>query len=167
MKKITVNGTEYTLEYSFMAAEHKETVQKMFDVLSGAYMLRKAGAIEDGGSSGDAVANAMIDGTGEMVADIPRITRICFYSGLLENHELSEEEAHDVMKSYMKENKVSFKKLFDDIKECMEDDGFFDLSGLTEMITEMNKNFEEETNTEQEKTPKAPQDHKKKQTSTK
>ncbi len=164
MKKITVNGTEYTLEYSFMAAEHKETVQKMFDIVSGAYMFRKAGAIEDGGSSGDAVANAMIDGTGEMVADIPHIAKVCFYSGLLENHGLSEEEAYDVMKSYMKENKLSFKKVFDEIKECMEDDGFFDLSGLTEMVQEMNESFEEETNPKPKKTP---QDHKKKQTSTK
>lgn len=165
MKTITVNGTDYKLEYSFEAAEHKDTVQKMFNVVSGAYMLRKAGMIEDGDGSGDSVANAMLDGTGEMVADIPHIVKTCFYSGLLENHGVSEEEAYDIMKTYMKENKISFKKLFDDIKECMEDDGFFDLSGLTDMLKEMQENFEEEENPKKEA--KTPQDHKKKSTSTK
>ena len=165
MKTITVNGKDYNLEYSFMAAEHKDTVQKMFNVLSGAYMLRKAGAIEDGNGTSDSVANAMIDGTGEMVADIPHIVKTCFYSGLLENHGVSEEEAYEIMKAYMKENKISFKKLFDDIKECMEDDGFFDLSGLMDMLKEMEANFEEEETPK--KAPKTPQDHKKKSTSTK
>ena len=40
--------------------------------------------------------------------------------------------------------------------------GFFDLSGLNEVINEMNQSMEEE-----EKPVKVPQDHKKKQTSTK
>ena len=71
-----------------------------------------------------------------------------------------EQEAYEIMKAYMKENKISFKKLFDDIKACMEDDGFFDLAGLTEMVEEMNKE------TEQPKAKKTPQDHKKKQTGT-
>jgi hypothetical protein len=46
----------------------------------------------------------------------------------------------------------------------MEDDGFFDLSGLTEMLAEMNKSVEEQT---KKKQPKTPADHKKKQTGTK
>ena len=155
MKNITVNGKEYTLEYSFAAAEHKETVQKMFNIVSGAYIIKQAQKAEEN------VANAMLDGTGEMIADIPNIVKTSFYSGLLENHNLTEDEAYAIMKDYMKENKISFKKLFDDIKECMEDDGFFDLSGLTEMLEEMNKTIEE---TPKKKTP---QDHKKKSTGTK
>lgn len=167
MKLITVDGKEYKLEYSFMAVEHKETVQKMFDVLSGAYMIRKAGIIEDGGGTSDSVANAMLDGTGEMVADIPHIVKTAFYSGLLENHGVSESEAYEIMKAYMKENKISFKKLFDDIKECMEDDGFFDLSGLMDMLTEMEATMTEMEEEKPKKTPKTPQDHKKKSAGTK
>lgn len=135
MLNFTVNGNEYKLEYSFEAAEHKETVQKMFDVLSGAHILRQA-------TKKKSVANAMMDGTAEMVADIPHIVKTAFYSGLLENNPMTEKEAHKLMKAYMKENKYSYKKLFDDIKTCMEDDGFFDLSGLTEMLNEMGKNIE-------------------------
>lgn len=160
MKTITVNDVIYTLEYSFEAAEHKQTVQNMFNIMSGAYLLKGVTDIDK--DNKENVAIAMIEGTGDMVSDIPLIVKTAFYAGLLENHSFSEEEAHLIMKEYMKENKISFKKLFDDIKECMEEDGFFDLSGLTDMITEMNQSVEPK-----KKSPKVPQDHKKKSTSTK
>lgn len=156
MKVLNIGEKEYTLEYSFMAAEHNETVQKMFNVVSGAYLIKRANLTDE---NKEDMAVAMIEGTGEMVADIPHIVKTAFYSGLLENHDVSQEEAYALMKQYMKENKISFRKLFDDIKECMEDDGFFDLSGLTEMMEEMNKGIEEQT---KKRTPKTPQDHKKK-----
>lgn len=139
MKTISIKDKEYTLEYSFMAAEHKDTVQKMFNIVSGAYIVKQAQKV---GNDVTSVASAMIDGTSEMVADIPNIVKTCFYSGLLENHKVTEEESYELMKSYMKENKINFKKLFEDIKACMEDDDFFELSGLMDMIREMNASAE-------------------------
>lgn len=161
MKTIIVNEKEYVLEYTFMAAEHKDTVQKMFNVVSGAYIFTETKEMNN--ASKESVAAAMISGTGKLVADIPHIVKTAFYSGLLENNAMSEEEAYDLMKEYMKENKISFRKLFEDIKMCMEDDGFFDLSGLTEMMKEMGENVEKNL----KKSTKTPQDHKKKSTSTK
>lgn len=160
MKTLTIGGNEYKLEYTFKASEHKDTVQKMFKVLSGAYLMRKGVVIDetDEEKAKEAMVNAMIDGSAEMVADVPHIVKSAFYAGLLEHNPKSEEEAYSLMKEYMKENKISFRKLFEDIKECMEDDGFFDLSGLTEMLQEMNGT--------PKKKAKAPQDHKK-STSTK
>lgn len=162
MLNLKIGEKDYTLEYSFMAAEHNETVQKMFNVVSGAYLIRNANISEE--ENEERMAIAMIEGTGEMVADIPHIVKTAFYSGLLENHNVSKEEAYELMKQYMKENKISFKKLFEDIKQCMEDDGFFDLSGLTEMMEEMNKGVEEHA---KKKSKKIPQDHKKKSVGTK
>ena len=66
----------------------------------------------------------------------------------------------------MDEKDIGFYDVFEEIKECMEDDGFFKRSGLQKMMEEMNKNFEE-LDQEEKKEPKKPQDHKKKQTSTK
>ena len=60
----------------------------------------------------------------------------------------------------MKENKLSFKKMYEELRQCMEDDGFFELSGLTDMLNSMNE-------TGEEKIAKIPQDHRKKQTGTK
>ena len=155
MKTLTIGGNEYKLEYTFEASEHKDTVQKMFKVLSGAYLMRKGVVIDetDEEKAKEAMVNAMIDGSAEMVADVPHIVKSAFYAGLLEHNPKSEEEAYSLMKEYMKENKISYRKLFEDIKECMEDDGFFDLSGLTEMLQEMNGT--------PKKTKKVPQDHKK------
>jgi hypothetical protein len=161
MLNLKIGEKDYTLEYSFMAAEHNETVQKMFNVVSGAYLIKRANLTEE---SKEDIAGAMIEGTGEMVADIPHIVKTAFYSGLLEHHDVSQEDSYNLMKRYMKENKISFKKLFDDIKTCMEDDGFFDLSGLTEMMEEMNESVEAQV---KKRTPKTPQDHKKKSTGTK
>lgn len=162
MKTIKAENKEYVLEYTFEAAEHKQLVQKMFNVLSGAYVVKRSGAIKEGGDAWITAASAMIDGVSEMVSEIPHICITAFYAGLLENNPLSEDESKAVMKSYMKENKISYRKLFEEIKQCMEDDGFFDLSGLTEMLNEMNQSMEDQA----KKMPKQPQDHKKKSVST-
>lgn len=141
MKTININGNEYVLEYSFAAAEHKSTVQKMFNVVSGAYLVKDASLDAKEENKKNTVAT-MINGVSEMVADIPHVVKTVFYSGLLEHHSnITEDEAYQLMKQYMKENKISFSKLFDDIKTCMEDDGFFDLSGLKEMMENMNQSL--------------------------
>ena len=170
MKTIKIGDKEYTLEFTFEAAECKGLVQSMFNVLSGAYILRNAGGAVGGTLSkeeeDEAAFRCMVDGSSEMVADIPHICRIGFYAGLLENNEVSEDEAKELMKQYMKENKISFHGMYELLKQCMEDDGFFDLSGLTEMIQKMNEQMEgteeESPKTEVKKTTKQ-----KSQTSTK
>lgn len=160
MKVLNIGGKEYKMEFTFEAAECKQLVQKMFNLLSGAYIFKHAKENEKNASM------AMIDGTAEMVSEIPHICKIAFYAGLLENTKengiITEESAIDLMRFYMKETKTSYSKLHEMIKECMEEDGFFDLSGLTDMIQKLNESAEE-----QKQLPMEPQDHKKKSTSTK
>lgn len=140
MKTINVNGNDYVLEYSFRAVEHKETVQKMFNVMSGAYLVKDADMVNGEPAKEHSLA-VMIQGVSEMVADVPHIVKTAFYAGLLEHQKMSEAEAYQLLKDYMKENKLSFNKIFEDIKACMEDDGFFDLSGLNDMMERMNQNM--------------------------
>ena len=154
MKAITVNGNEYKLEFSFEAVEHKELVKKMFDIVSGAIFVKSAKDLSK------PTSEDMIDGSGNMIAELPHICVTAFYAGLLENNPVSQDEAKTLMKAYMKENKLSFKMLYEELRQCMEDDGFFDLSGLREMSESMNEEMEE-------KITKIPQDHRKKQTGTK
>ena len=152
MKAITVNGNEYKLEFGFEAAECKDFIKKMFDVVSGAILVKNAQDMSK------PTQEDMIDGSASMVAEIPHICIIGFYAGLLENNPVSQEEAKTLMKAYMKENKLSFVKLYEELKQCMEDDGFFDLSGLTEMIQKMGEQMEnveeENAETENPETPK-------------
>ena len=154
MKAITVNGSEYKLEFSFEAVEHKELVKKMFDIVSGAIFVKSAKDLSK------PTSEDMIDGSGNMIAELPHICVTAFYAGLLENNPVPQDEAKTLMKAYMKENKLSFKMLYEELRQCMENDGFFDLSGLREMSESMNEEMEE-------KITKIPQDHRKKQTGTK
>lgn len=155
MKTIKVGNKEYQLEYTFAAAECRELVQKMFGVLSMSYLYKDVNASDiEKGMSKEMKVGSVFNGAGEMIADIPHICYIAFYAGLLEHNPLVEEESKELMKMYMKENKLSFKTLFDNLKTYMEEDGFFDLSGLTEMLQTMTK-------AEVKKEPKTPQDHKK------
>ena len=154
MKAITVNGNEYKLEFGFEAAECKDFIKKMFDVVSGAILVKNAQDMSK------PTSEDMIDGSGNMIAELPHICVTAFYAGLLENNPVPQDEAKTLMKAYMKENKLSFKMLYEELRQCMEDDGFFDLSGLREMSESMNEEMEE-------KITKIPQDHRKKQTGTK
>lgn len=166
MKTIKIGDKEYILEFTFAAAEHRGLVQKMFNVLSGAYLLRNGKPDEN-----ESTVGAMLDGVSDMVSEIPHICITAFYAGLLEHNPMTEEDAKQAMKAYMKENKLSFNMVYDEMKVCMEEDGFFDLSGLKEMLERMNESVRKMAETaeqeEMQNPAKQPQDHKKPRTSTK
>lgn len=158
MLTIKVNEEEYKLEFGFEAAENKDVVQKMFKILTGSYLL----ADESPEDEKELTLGAMFNGTANMVADIPHICISAFHAGLQENNPMGLNESKTLMKLYMKENGLTFHTLYEELKKCMEDDGFFDLSGLTAMVNQM-------MGTEQKpkaKPKKVPQDHLKKSTST-
>lgn len=152
MKTITVDGKEYKLEFGFDAVEVGDLVQKMFEVKSGVYVARSA-------QEGNNIAVAMIDGTSEMLATIPKICVLAIYAGCLEHNQVSMDEAKTLLKKYMKQEKKSFTDVYNDVVyPCMEDDGFFLMSGIDKMIETMDQSL----NPEEQETPKVvPQDHKK------
>ena len=153
MKTITVDGKEYKLEFGFDAVEVGDLVQKMFEVKSGLYVARSA-------QDGNNIAVAMLDGTSEMLATIPKICVLAIYAGCLEHNPVSMDEAKSLLKKYMKQEKKSCTDVYNEVlMPCMEDDGFFVMSGIEKMIDTINHEME---NAEQEQTPKVvPQDHKK------
>ena len=153
MKTININDTEFILEFTFESAEHKGLVQKMFDMMTGAYLVKGAEDIENPSASD------MINGTANMFSNIPDVCYTAFYAGFLENNPMSESEAKNVMRSYMKASGKSYTELFEEIKECMENDGFFHLTGLDEMMQKMTGQTEGT-----KKVAKTPTDHKKKTT---
>ena len=161
MLEISIKDKQYKLEYTFEAVRHKQLLKMMFDIMSGAYKTKKILSVQNESDANAVVA--MLDGAGDMVADIPEITEIAFYAGLLENNPVSKEEAKDLMKQYMIDNKLSFNALYTDIKKCMEDDGFFDLSGINEMLEQMNKAITEG----QDNKKVVPMDHQKKKSTSK
>lgn len=132
MKKFTVDGTEYKLEYSFEAALDNDCVQNMFNMLTGAYIYKSLPGEETTQNQGIVAA---VEGFSRMFADTPKVCVSAFSAGLKENHpDLTLEESKALMKRYMKNKKLGFNDLFNEIVECMEKDGFFKLTNLDEAI---------------------------------
>lgn len=134
MKIITVGGKDYKLEFSFGAAENKDIVQRMFNFTSGAYILK----------GGNNMAEAVLNGTSDMISDIAETCVSAFHAGCIDNNPITMDEARELTRAYIKENKTNYRKLFEEIKTWMEEDGFFDLSGINDMLTEMSVSIEEQ-----------------------
>jgi hypothetical protein len=167
MKILTIDGKDYKVEFSFEAAEYKDCVDKAFKVVSGSYMARRSNFDKD---DKQAMMEMMIDGTADMVSDLPVVVPSFLYAGLLENNPIAnEQEAKALFKQFIRENpndvRASFYGMFTFLKECMEDDGFFKLTGLDKLVEQMNQEAEKEE--EKSNSVKIPQDHKKKSTGTK
>lgn len=154
--QITVNGKEYKIEFTFEAAE-SDTVQKVFEFMSGAYVLK---GVKDSGTELEKKA-AQVDVMIEGLSSMPRLAIDLFHMGLLEYHGQfgdgsvkSRDDAKLLYKQFCKENPESELAtqygLFEALKVQMEDDGFFKRIGLTAFAEEI------------EKSVPTPQDHKKK-----
>ena len=135
MKKFTVDGTEYKLEFSFESAMDSDCVQNMFNMVTGAYIYKSLPGSPTSQVTENMGIIATVEGFSRMFADTPKVCKIAFRAGLRENHpDLSDDEAKELMKRYMKNKKFGFNDLFNDLVECMEKDGFFKLTNLDEAI---------------------------------
>ena len=47
MKTIKIDDKEFVLEFTFEAAEHKSLVQRMFNMMTGAYIVKDAEDLEN------------------------------------------------------------------------------------------------------------------------
>lgn len=174
MRILTIGGKEYQIEFSFDAAEYKACVDKVFKVVSGGYIMKRGITEKDGKAE---MAKAMMDGTADMISDMASVSITCFYAGLLENNPVKDEKAaKQLFKQFVKENpdddRASFLGMYEFLKGCMEEDGFFKLTGLDKYLKDMSEAMEKaakevEKGTKQSALPKIPTDRKKKSTSTK
>lgn len=173
MKILTIGGKDYNIEFSFEAAEYKDCVDSVFKVISGSYILKNSPVEEDEKIS---VATTFMNGTADMISDIPKLTITALYAGLLENNPVENEQAaRNLFKQFVKENpddeRASFWGMYYFLRDCMEEDGFFKLTGMDKVIAQMEeaaKKAEEAAEEEpKSKSGKIPQDRKRKSTSTK
>lgn len=146
MKKITIGGKEYTFEFSIEASMYADCTESITE------LFMHLGTAED---------SKDVKGVLNTIANIPKTAMTLFYAGLLEHHSdaiTGMPAAKELLKQYLVEHKEDggdFPSVMNEMVSCMDDDGFFDLIGLTKMMKEA---------AQTEKTPKTPQDHKKKAT---
>lgn len=174
MRILTIGGKEYQIEFSFDAAEYKACVDKVFKVVSGGYIMKRGITGEEEKAE---MAEAMMDGTADMFSDMASLSITCFYAGLLENNPVEDEKAaRQLFKQFVKENpndeRATFPGMYEFLKGCMEEDGFFKLTGLDKYLKDMSEAMEKaakeaEKETERSTLPKVPTDRKRKSTSTK
>lgn len=174
MRILTIGGKEYQIEFSFDAAEYKACVDKIFKVVSGGYIMKRGITEKDGKAE---IAEALTDSTADMFSDIASLSITCLYAGLLENNPVEDEKAaRQLLKQFVKENpddgRASYFGMYEFLKECMEEDGFFKLTGLDRYLKDMSESMakaikEAEKETERSTLPKVPTGPKRKSTSTK
>lgn len=174
MRLLTIGGNEYKVEFSFEAAEYKDCVDKVFKVVSGGYIMKRGITGKEDKSE---MATAIMDGTADMFSDMASLSITCLYAGLLENNPVEDEKAaRALFKQFVKENpddeRATFPGMYEFLKKCMEEDGFFKLTGLDKYLKDMSEAMEKaikeaEKEKEQSTLPKVPTDRKRKSTSTK
>ena len=174
MRLLTIGGNEYKVEFYFEAAEYKDCVDKVFKVVSGGYIMKRGITGKEDKSE---MATAMMDGTADMFSDMASLSITCLYAGLLENNPVEDEKAaRALFKQFVKENpddeRATFPGMYEFLKKCMEEDGFFKLTGLDKYLKDMSEAMEKaikeaEKEKEQSTLPKVPTDRKRKSTSTK
>ena len=155
--KFLVEGKEYTLEYTFEAAENQKCVDAMTDIFGGAMMTK----IDETKSEALQIRDFLMT-----ISDLPRMAMDMFYAGLLENHGedgdgtiTSRLDAKRLYKKFCKENPedamaTSYYGLITVISNQMEEAGFFKRTGLADILESMGNAAQEAKN---------PTDHKKKQ----
>mgnify|MGYP004591354411 CR=1 FL=1 len=153
-----VEDKEYTLEYTFEAAENQKCVDAMTDIFGGAMMTK----IDESKSEALQIRDFLMT-----ISDLPRMAMDMFYAGLLENHGedgdgtvMSRLDAKRLYKKFCKENPddtmaTSYYGLITVISEQMEKDGFFKRTGLADILESMGNAVQKET--------KKPTDRKRKQ----
>ena len=138
--KFIVEGKEYTLEYTFEAAENQKCVDAMTDIFGGAMMTK----IDETKSEALQIRDFLMT-----ISDLPRMAMDMFYAGLLENHGedgdgtiTSRLDAKRLYKQFCKENPedamaTSYYGLITVISNQMEEDGFFKRTGLSDILESM------------------------------
>lgn len=148
MKTISIGGKDYTIEFTIEASLYNECTEKTVSLMS------SMNEAKDNESTKELITS---------MSDIPQTTLTMFYAGLLEHHGedgdgtvTSKKDAKRLIKKYFEEHKEdetgNFYGVMEMLIDVMADDDFFSQIGLNQLAGET------------EKQPKAPQDHKKKQT---
>lgn len=138
MKTITINGNDYVLEFSFAAAEYSPVVEEMFEMLTMAPVFKNVNQNTLETENDNEMLKAIIAGQIEMTGKIPTIAMDAFYAGLREHHsDISKSEARTLLKEYITETDKDFQDVYEELSLCMENDGFFKLTGIQKKVESM------------------------------
>lgn len=138
MREIKINGKVYVIKFTHKAAKCQKCVQKMFEIITGAYVVKSSS------NGNDLTLADMITSMTAQTAEIPTLCDTLMYAGLkAENPVETEEEAGDLLIAYMEETGKDYAEIFESFKECMTEDGFFKIAGIESMAKTMSQSMNE------------------------
>lgn len=152
MRRLTINGKEYTFKFSIEASlynECTEATMNMFLSLGEAQGEATAGT-EDENSARKQAMSAMQKAFSSF-ANVPQTALTLFYAGLLECHGSagdnmvqSMNDAKIILADYLRESENNFYDVMNMMLEIMGEDHFFDLTGISVFIEKLNQIGESE-----------------------
>lgn len=130
-KVITINGEDYKLEFAIEASLYKECIQSITELI---YRI-------DAGQNTRDIEQVLAG-----ISDIPTTAVNCFYAGLLEHHGVEVGDgkvpnlraAKELARAIIKDEQSEISNFYDLMSMCVEqmgEDGFFDLIGLSSLVT--------------------------------
>lgn len=144
MRRLTINGKEYTVEFSIEASLYNECTETTMNmILAFGEAQGEAQSVTDvtAENAADTFKSA-IRKTIESASNIPHTAVTLFYAGLLEHHGRrgdntvrSMDDATDLVREYIRESNSNFYDIMNMMLECMGEDHFFDLTGLAKFLT--------------------------------
>ena len=153
MRRLTINGKEYTFKFSIEASlynECTEATMNMFLSLGEAQGEVESASADDPAESKDQFMSALRK-TFKSVANIPQTALTLFYAGLMECHGASGDntirsmtDAKKVLADYLRESGSNFFDVNNMMLECMGEDNFFELTGIARILNQMKQGGEEE-----------------------
>lgn len=150
MRRLTINGKEYTVEFSIEASLYSECTEAAMNLVMGFGEAQGEldGAKEENMEEAKSRVRAAIRKTFSSLVNIPSTAMTLFYAGLLEHHHVSMTEAKELIGQYLRENGSDFVEVLNLMLECMGEDHFFELTGLSRVLGDQKQN---ETPTESPK----------------
>lgn len=146
MRRLTINGKEYTFKFSIEASLYNECTEAMMNMF-----------LSLGEAQGEAENAVKLAGTDEenarelvlrsfkktftSVANIPQTALTLFYAGLLEEHRdsiRSKDDAKELLKHFIEEiedpDDKNYYYITNLMLECMGEDHFFELTGIAKLL---------------------------------
>lgn len=141
MRRLTISGKEYTIEFSIEASLYNECTEATMDMIFAIGEARgQAESIADDENAQEAYMSVMRK-TVMSVSHFPQTATTLFYAGLLEHHGQtgdntvrSMEDAKRLIKAYILENNTNFYDIMNLMIQCMGEDHFFELTGMESFL---------------------------------
>lgn len=153
MRRLTINGKEYTFKFSIEASlynECTEATMNMFLSLGEAQGEAEIASADNPAEVKDQFMSALRK-TFKSVANIPQTALTLFYAGLMECHGASGDntirsmtDAKKVLADYLRESESNFFDVNNMMLECMGEDNFFELTGIARILDQMKQGGEAE-----------------------